>query len=140
MHGYVDYAGSAVNTKEIQDPQTSFLNMLATGAAPHYLFTYAPTRNMEFSPYEFYYSTQYENWIPYAVEHYRVYNEIFRDIRTEPITAHRILFESPDRVATVTVTEYGGRKRIYVNNTRQPYTAGGVTVPALGYFVEEVGR
>jgi hypothetical protein len=139
-HGYADYSGEPVNTWEVQDTRQALLNMLATGAAPRYLWSYNPTRNLEFSPYEFFYSTHYINWFDAAVEHYTIYNEIFNKLRTLPITGHEILSEASSFVGTVTVTEYGGQTLVYVNATNQPYFGDGFMVPAMGYYVREAVR
>lgn len=140
VHGYIDYAGAAVNTGEVQDTQLAFLNMLATGAAPHYLWTAEASRKMEFTPYERYYSTQYAEWLAVAAEQYRVYDGIFNRLRTQRITGHEILSEASSRTASVVVTTYENGTRVYVNTTQKPFEYGGLTVPALGYYVEEGAR
>jgi hypothetical protein len=111
--------------------------MLATGAAPHYLWSYAPTRNIELTPYEMLYSTHYVNWFDVAVEQYRIYNEIHKPLRTLRITGHEILSESSSHATAVTVTRYENGTRIYVNTTREPFHGDGFTVPARGYLVVE---
>jgi hypothetical protein len=140
MHGFMDYAGRPVNTREVQDVDMATLNMLATGAAPHYLWSYQPTRQIEFTPYERYYSTQYENWMGAAAEQYRLYNEIYKDLRTLRITGHEILSESSSHTSAVTVTEFENGTRIYVNTTRESYLADGYMVPAMGYYVHRGGQ
>jgi hypothetical protein len=136
VHGFIDHAGSPVNTREVQDAHMALLNSLATGAAPHYLWSYQPTRNIEFTAYDILYSTHYVNWLSQATEHYRVYNGVYRDLRTQRITGHRILSESSSHIAAVTVTEFENGTRVYVNTTNETFRGEGVVVPALWYTVE----
>jgi hypothetical protein len=147
VHGYMDYAGSAVNIQEVQDPHMAFLNMMSTGASPHYAFSYQPTRNVEFTAYDRFYSTHYNtnwlntgtgytNWLNIAAEQYREYNEVHKHLRTQRIVGHAILSESSSHTSSVTVTKFEDGTRIYVNTTREPYEADGYTVPSLGYHVQ----
>jgi hypothetical protein len=137
LSGYMDYAGTAVNTREVQDPQMSFLNMLATGAAPYYMWSYQPTRDMEFTPYDMFYSTHYENWLQTATEQYRAYNEIYKDLRTQRIIGHSIISETSSHTSAVTITTYEDGTRIYVNATREPHVVDGHTIPPMGYHVQK---
>jgi len=132
VHGYIDYCGKPENTREYYDSEKSLLRMLATGAAPHYLWTYRPLLGLEFTRFEKYYSTHYINWIDEAASKYAAYNAIFKDLRGIPITAHEILAKD------VTVTEYGHRVKIYVNMSDSAYDAGGAILPAHDYYVEEL--
>jgi hypothetical protein len=109
---------------------------MATGAAIHYMWSYQPTRALEFTPYEKLYSTHYVNWLDEAAKLYREYNEVHKHLRTQRITGHEIVSENSSHVSSVTVTEYENGARIYVNTMDTPFNAGGVTVPARGYWVE----
>jgi hypothetical protein len=140
LHGYIDYAGSPVNTREVQDTRQALLNTLATGAAPHYMWTYAPTQKMEFTTYERFYSTQYSTWLNEAAAQYKIYNDIYKNLRTKRITGHKILSESAGQAAAVTVTEFEDGTKIYVNTTRRAYESGGISVPAYGYFTTGGGQ
>jgi hypothetical protein len=99
------------------------------------MWTYAPTQRLEFTTYERYYSTQYGTWLNEAAAQYNIYNEIYKSLRTQKITGHRILSESAGQAAAVTVTEFENGTVIYVNTTRRPYEANGIRVPANGYAV-----
>jgi hypothetical protein len=137
VHGFIDYTGAAVNTREVQDTQSAFLNMLATGASPYYVWSYQPTRSVEFTAYDILYSTQFSNWFDVAVEQYNTFNGIYKDLRTQRITGHRIVYESARDVSAVTVTEFEDGTRIYVNTTREAYQADGYQIPSMGYYVHK---
>jgi hypothetical protein len=140
LHGFINYTGLPFNTREMQDVHMSFLNSMATGAALHFQWSYAPTQTIEFTPYEKLYSTQYRTWLDEAAHYYRQFNEVHGELRHQRIIGHEILAETRHEVTTVTVTEYENGTRIYVNTTDRPFDAGGVAVPPRGYTVTKGGR
>ena len=138
VHGFVEFAGVPANQREHYDPLTHLLNSMTTGASPRYTFTAEPTRVAQFSPHERLYSSHYQTWLRPAVEHYRVFNSVFRNLRAERMVDFQVLYSDPLFVGTtsqVTVTEYSDGTRIYVNNTNRPFEADGVTIPARWFEV-----
>jgi len=138
VRGFIEYSGTPINTRDFFDGTHVLLNMLATGTAPHFMWTYEPMEFMSFTQYERYYSTHYQIWLDTAVEMYQVFNEVFAGINTAPITDFVILCPGiPGSIGwhTVTMTEFGNT-RVYVNAGNEPFNAGDITIPARGFWVE----
>ena len=133
VHGFIDFAGAPVNSREVQDAQGALLNMLATGSAPHFAWSYAPGSALAFTPFTEFYTVHYKNWIDTAIEQYHTVNDVFRYLRTQRIVGHEILSETANR--SVTVTIYEGGTRVYVNTTHTDFETGSFIVPARRYYV-----
>jgi hypothetical protein len=111
---------------------------MTTGASPRYLLTAQPTRYARFSAHERYYSTHYENWMDQAVNHYRIFNDVYRDLRGERIVAFEVLHGRSDSVLEsqqVTVTVFSNGTRIYVNNTSHTFEHNGIVIPPRWFEV-----
>jgi hypothetical protein len=123
VHGFIEFAGRPANQLEDYSPRRVLLNSMTTGASPRYTFTAEPTRLAQFSPHQRLYSTHYENWLEAAIEHYRIFNEVFAPLRGEKIVNFEVLAGSGEYVGgrQVTVTEFSNGTRIYVNNTSRPF-------------------
>jgi len=134
IRGFIDYAGMPINVREVQNQHRNFLQLMATGAAPHYMWSYSATINLEHTPFASLYSTWYRNWFDIAVEEYHAFNAVFRDLRTQRIVGHQVLHMG-NQTSPITVTVYEDGTRIYVNTTNQPFTHEGVTIPAMDYKV-----
>jgi len=138
VHGFIEYAGASVNLRENVSVLDSLLNSLATGASPRYTLTAEPTRIVAFSPHERMYSTHYVNWIRDAAEHYAIFNEIYRDLRTERIVDFEVLADGRldlTGAGQITVTVFEGGTRIYVNNTRNPFVYGDLVIEPNWFYV-----
>jgi hypothetical protein len=125
LHSFVEYTGSAINTREVYNERAMFLTMLATGTAPRYMLSGEPLRRAEFTPYEHFYSTDYTIWFDTVVHNYLHYNDVYKHLRTERMTDHKILRGGTFNTAgsnQVTMTEFANGTRIYVNTTQAPYT------------------
>jgi hypothetical protein len=84
------------------------------------------------------YSTHYVNWIRDAVDHYNIFNDIYRDLRTERIVDFEVLADGRLDLAgagQVTVTVFEGGTRIYVNNTRNPFIYGDLVIEPHWFYV-----
>jgi hypothetical protein len=103
------------------------------------MLTAQPTRNAQFTAHERMYSTHYVNWMQPAIEHYQIFNDVYRYLRAERIVDFEVLAGSGLAIGTnaqVTVTVFSDGTRIHVNNTSEPFEAGGVTIPARWFVVE----
>jgi len=127
VHGFIEFAGRPANLREEYNTRRVLLNSMATGASPRYTFTAEPTRNAQFSAHERLYSTQYLNWVNAAVEHYTIFNDVYRYLRGERIVDFEVLAGSRMYIGgqQITVTEFSDGTRIYVNNTTEPFTVTG---------------
>ncbi|MCL1878644.1 MAG: DUF5696 domain-containing protein [Defluviitaleaceae bacterium] len=142
VHGFIEFAGTPANMRENYSPEIVLLNSLATGASPRYILSAQPTRHAQFSPHERFYSTQYTNWIEAAVEHFHVFNDVYRNLRAVRIDDFIILQGGEIGVtgtAQVTVTVFEDGTRIYVNHTREPFDNGDVFIAAEGFYVRNGG-
>ncbi|MCL1846208.1 MAG: DUF5696 domain-containing protein [Defluviitaleaceae bacterium] len=142
VHGFIEFAGTPANMRENYSPEIVLLNSLATGASPRYILSAQPTRHAQFSPHERFYSTQYTNWMEAAIEHYRIFNDIYRNLRSVRIDDFIILQGGEIGVtgtAQVTVTVFEDGTRIYVNHTREPFENGDVFIEAEGFYVRNGG-
>jgi len=138
VHGFIEFAGRPANIREDFHPTSVLLNSMATGASPRYMFTGQPTRAAVFSPHERFYSTHYVNWMEQAVDHYRMFNDVYRHLRGERIVDFIVLANRGSDIMTsrqVTVTVFSNGTRIYVNNTNDTFEYGGVTIPPRWFTV-----
>jgi len=133
MHGYLEFAGAAVNLQAIPDVQAAFLTSMATGAGPRFTFTAEPTRLFRFSPHERMTSTYYMNWMQTAIDYYNAFNAVHRYLINQPIVYFNVLAGTVRN--HVTVTEFANGTRIYVNGTEIPFDAAGITIPAFDFIV-----
>jgi len=140
LHGYIDHSGTPINTREIFEFDYTLLTSLSTGSAPHFLWTYQPTTNLAYTQYDVLYSTQYGSWFDDAVELYRNYNDVFKNLRTVPITDHVILRPgTPGSIgqSAVTMTQFG-TTRIYVNFSDTEFISDDVTIPPMDFVIRNV--
>ncbi|MCL1988065.1 MAG: DUF5696 domain-containing protein [Firmicutes bacterium] len=136
VHGYIEFAGKPANMRENFHPVDAILKSLATGAAPRYTFTEQPTRQLQFSPHERFYSTQYENWIDMAIEHYHIFNEVYAPLRNQPMVGFEVLAGGLTLGSgQVTVTVFEDGTRIYVNRTHEDFAYNGLMIPARWFLV-----
>ncbi|MCL2456043.1 MAG: DUF5696 domain-containing protein [Defluviitaleaceae bacterium] len=140
VHGFLEFAGSPANMRENYDEQRVLLNSLATGASPRYIVSQKPTRHAQNSPHERFYSTHFENWNAKIISHYKIFNDVYKNLRTEQIVDFKIL--RGGEIGThgrdqVTVTIFSNGTRIYVNQTREDFDDGRIFVEAMGYVVVE---
>jgi len=143
VHGFIEFAGNTANQREHYDHLSVLLSSMTTGASPRYTFTAQPTRNAQFTPHMRLYSTHYVNWMAPAIEHYRVFNDVYRYLRGERIVDFEILAGSQLNIGAtsqVTVTVFSDGTRIYVNNTYEPFEADGVIIPARWFEVRGGAR
>ena len=138
MFGFIEFAGVPVNLQRAQDPHRDLLTSIATGASPRFTMTGRLTRLFRFTPHERLYSTFYRNWVETAIEHYRVFNEVYRNLFSERIVNFTVIHDDGGTfgtASTVTVTEFSNGTRIYVNNTRQPFIFGDLYIEPLWFKV-----
>jgi hypothetical protein len=141
MHGFVEFAGGPVNMRERYCPVEVLLVSMQTGASPRYVFTALPTRNMQFSPHERFYSTQFANWADIAVRHYSQFNQVHRQLRGERIVNVEVLSTRRENLqgmaGQVTVTVFSNGTRIYVNQQDHDFVHNGIRIPANDFVVWE---
>ena len=133
MHGFIEFSGSPVNIQPNPNPRRALLNSIATGASPRFTLTGQPTRLLQFSPHERLQSTLYENWLDTAIEYYLIFNEIFKDLRTERIVDFKNLGGTIGN--NITVTTFSNGTKIYVNNTSEIFIKDDLTIMPFDFYV-----
>jgi hypothetical protein len=139
VHGFVEHAGRPANMLENYSHIGVILNSMTTGASPRYVISAQPTRHVQFSPHERFYSTQYTNWLGHAIQHYQIWNDVFRYLRSERIVDFEILSSARDYLMghrQITVTTFSDGTRVYVNNTSEWYINGDTQIPPMWFTVE----
>lgn len=129
IHGYIDYAGTSINMIEGYDKQETILNMIESGSAPYFTWSYKSSSEVQNTAYASYYSTCYKDWLADGVEIYNAVNEAINPVRTSKIVGHEILTEG------IRKTTYENGTSIYVNYTNSDYVADGMTIGARSYQV-----
>ena len=139
MRGFIEFCSTPINAHDVHDQTLLLLQMLATGSAPHFKWTYEPMLLMSFTQYERYYSTHYQTWLETAVNMYHIFNEVFDGMHNAPITDFVILCPGIDgsigRTA-VTMTEFGGSVRVYVNTSDYEFIIDDILIGPRDFWVE----
>lgn len=129
IHGYIDYAGSAINLSDTYDKTDIVLNLVENGASPHFMFTYENSSDIKNTGLNRFYSTTYSSWRDDAIAIYNEVNGALKHVNGAVMTGHEVL---DNGLRTVT---YDNGVTIYINTGSQEQTQDGVTVPARSYAV-----
>jgi hypothetical protein len=129
VHGYMDYAGSAVNLSDEQDLKKQLLRSLELGAAPYFSWTFEPSSKLKFTPFDSMYSTYYKDWYDQALSMYKEANTVLSAVRNERMVKHTRHQEG------VVEVEYSNGTTITVNYTDKPVAIDGNTVEAGHYRI-----
>ena len=90
LHGYVNYAGSALNYSG--SPDYDLLRSIENGASIYYVIGYQNTDLLkDDEEFNKYYSVSYENWFDDIVEKYALINAQLGDIQDFKIVKHEVL-------------------------------------------------
>ncbi|MCR5558546.1 MAG: hypothetical protein K6F75_13435 [Butyrivibrio sp.] len=129
LHGYVNYAGECLNMSD--DYSTTFLKSIESGAGLYFKWIYEDNSVLKETDYDDMYSVNYSYWIDKAVEDYKAADTALGKLQGLLITDHEYIDE---HLAKVT---YENGTRVYVNFSKEPVTADGVTVNARNFVVVE---
>lgn len=130
FHGYVPYGIGLANHSA--DPEAFLLRCLEYGASPQYAFVARNAKELADSRLVWLYSPDFTVWEEAVRSGYQRLHEVLAPLARLEITAHENL---PGQVS---MTEYGGRTRVYVNHARQEAQAEGHVIPARSFVVVEV--
>lgn len=86
LHGYVNYAGRAINMSG--DTKYAVLKTLENGAGLYFVLSYQNTDLVKRSEISEYYSLMYDTWEPEVVEYYNMINGAIGDMQDAIITNH----------------------------------------------------
>ncbi len=129
IHGCIDYSGSAVNLSDTYDRADIVLNLVETGASPHFMFSWENSSDIKNTGLNRFCSTTYESWKNDACEIYQEVNEALKPVKDSAIVNHEILS------GTLRAVTYENGVKIYINTGKTDASADGLTVPARSYLV-----
>lgn len=129
IHGCIDYSGSAINLSDTFDRTETVLNLIETGASPHFVFSWENSNEMKNTGLSRFYSTTYENWKQEALTVYDEVNGALKYVNGETIVGH-VIYDNGVRAVT-----YSNGVTIYINTGTSSQTVDGVTVPARSYEI-----
>lgn len=129
IHGYIDYSGAVINLSDTFDSTETVLNLIETGASPHFVFSWENASDMKNTGLNRFYATTYENWKDDALAIYSEVNDALSKVNGAYITKHEILDNG------VRAVSYSNGVTIYVNTGYTDRTVDGVSVPARSYGI-----
>ncbi|SFS75459.1 DUF5696 domain-containing protein [Paenibacillus sp. BC26] len=129
IHGYKNYAGSAVNLDDNQDLAYQLLRSLEYGAAPHFFWSYESSSKLKLTAYESFFSTHYTDWLQAASSLYGKVNKALAGLQNSTIAEHT---QHQPGVAQV---RYDNGTSVYVNYTDKPVTVNGIQIAAKNFYV-----
>lgn len=128
LHGYKNYAGTAINLDG--DFEKSLLKAIESGASPYFIISARNENTSElksFTDFSKYYSIRYNIWKEDLVKTYETLNEALKDVKYETITSHEYL---DTRVVKV---QYSNGTTFLLNYNANPVEIDGVTIEAMGF-------
>jgi len=129
MHGYIDYAGSALNLSDEQSLHYNVLKSLETGANLYFTWFYAKSSSVKGTEFDYLYSAHYQNWMDEAKRAYDEVNAVLSRIRTQVIKDHRMLERG------VYQTTYEDGTTVIVNYNDYLVHVGDATIESMGYLI-----
>lgn len=130
IHGFINYAGTAVNLGDEQDIRQQLLRSVELGAAPHFSWSYEPSSKLKFTPFDSMYATYYKDWYDQAVSMYKEVNHVLSPVQHAQIVNH---IRHQEGVVEV---QYSNGISIYVNYTDKDVSVQGFTIGARQYGIE----
>lgn len=129
IHGYIDYSGSVINLSDTFDRTETVLNLVETGASPHFVFSWENSNEMKNTGLSRFYSTTYEDWKQEALAVYNEVNDALKYVNGAAIVDH-VIYDNGVRAVA-----YSNGVTIYVNTGTTDQTVDGVSVPARSYEI-----
>ncbi len=129
IHGCIDYSGSVINLGNTTDSNDIILNLIETGASPHFVFTWENSNELKETGLNRFYSTTYSSWKDIAANIYIEVNSVLSKVSDAYIVKHEVTDDN------VSATTYSNGVVIYVNRTDEDATVDGITVKANSYGV-----
>lgn len=131
LHGYKNYAGSAINLSE--DIESAILDSARNGASLYFVFTEEATDKLQETNFTEYYATNYELLKDDFVSIYKEYNDKLGKISNSCISGYEQITDN------VTKTTYDNGYAVYVNYGYSDYvTDAGTKVASRDYILVKV--
>ncbi|OBZ17664.1 DUF5696 domain-containing protein [Bacillus sp. FJAT-26390] len=129
LHGYIDYAGEALNIADEQTMRHHVLKALETGANLNFTWFYAESSSVKGSEFDYLFSANYRNWIGEAKSAYDEVNAVLSGVQTQPIINHRMLEKG------LYQTTYEDGTTVIVNYNDYAINVNGDAVESMGYLI-----
>lgn len=127
LHGYINYAGSAVNlSSNIED---TVLKSLEYGSNMFFTVAYKNSQELKESAYSYYYSVDYATCRQSIIDSYDMYNEVYQDLQDQTMIDHKEISDN------VYQTTYENGTKIIVNYNQVPVTVSDMVVEAKSFVV-----
>ena len=128
VHGYIPYCSKPVNASSNRD-ELLLLSML-TGAGVHYELMYHSPNDFTDSMYDTYFYANYEGWLKFAAEDYRLFRENISSLSDKTITRYE---RNSDRSFAVT---YSDGTVITVDTEALTFAVNGAEISLADYGSE----
>ncbi len=132
IHGSINYTGKAINLSDVYDQTDIVLQLIETGASPHFTFTWKESNKMKYSGLNRYYATTYENWKEDATAIYQEVNNALKYVSGQTITDHQVYNSGVKKIT------YSNGVIYYINASDTDAEADGKVIPARSYEMEGV--
>ncbi|WP_052350493.1 DUF5696 domain-containing protein [Paenibacillus gorillae] len=129
LHGLIDYAGSAINMSDEQSMRYHVLKTLETGSNLYFTWFYAKSSSVKETNFDYFYSSQYKDWIGEATAAYNEVNNVLRQARNQFIVDHELLEKG------VYQTTYEDGTTVVVNYNDYAINVNGDAVESMGYRI-----
>ncbi len=127
---YVDYTSNSLNLPNDRSVDYQFLKLIETGSNIKYTLTYDDSRELLNTEYNYFMSTHYENWLDIIEAQVK---------ELDQLGIHQGYLVNHERVANnVYRVTYSNGLKVIINYNLSPVIVDSITVPSVGYIVEEV--
>ncbi|WP_454190418.1 DUF5696 domain-containing protein [Paenibacillus sp. Marseille-Q7038] len=131
LRGLIPYSASPTNLRD--DAINEKLRMIEYGALPSMRLTYQPTNLLQRTMEDELWSSEYTYWSSVAAEEFGQLQGLYKQLEGAFIEDHRQMESG------VYITTYSNGISVYVNYRTEAAEVEGLTVPELGYIVQEGG-
>lgn len=129
LHGYLPYAGDAINISDEQNVEEQLLRSIEQGSYPHFVWSYDHSSELKFTAYDEYFSTHYEIWLEKAAAMYKEASAVLA-----PVSASHMQERIVHKPGVIEV-KYDNGTSILVNYTEQEAIVNGVKVAPRHYGI-----
>jgi len=133
LNGYIDYAGVGINENVERDTMYYKLKAIETGSNVNYIWSYQDSSVLLGTDYNYYYSTNYRNWISNAAKLVEELNNL--GIHESIISNHEVLAKGVYEVSY----ENGKTFIINYNSTPYLYIKGNTNIEVLANNYHMIG-
>lgn len=127
LHGFVDYAGEALNYAG--SPTDCLLKMLETGAKPYFRVFNEDPSVLKGTFYDSFYSGQFDELFDEILTVYNLLNDAFKDVQNEKIVSHCKLSNN------VFETVYENGQSVIVNYNEEEVSVKDMKISPKGFVV-----